>query len=467
MFLQILSQQQQESNKKKIPYARPVPRSFAAAWESNKAGHHQRRSPSPRRDRYHDDWKRDRERGYHERERDFVDFPPTRNWDYPNDRNRPDREPLPHDRDHHHHPNFDNRNPLHEGMHKTIEESPTLPGDFRPSHKNSMANGPENANDFHPNDGEGHLHRDFHHGPGQDRGPNHNPHRGPSQPGQDQHQSFPDQFPKHMRGPNEHMHSQRPEPGSDQGFYPDDAGPHGPSHHHGPRPRGPGTHPGLPPRGPGPHHGHPRGPSPGMNTQRGPGDDNFEMHNDINNENSTKEHFHNEHNNRLGPTRGRGGLGGTRGRGRGGSGGSRGRGSSGGPRGRGSSREPRGRGRDSHSKQPPNDRNFENTNNDSGMEVDWEGGDDSFEKQSNEPETGFLKQEMAMNAQAHTRMRGRNRPTPTPLMQKNLRGQRGSGPRFRGVRGARGRGAPGSIRGTRTGDRGRMSRRGIRPLMME
>ena len=38
----------QIDNRKKIPYARPVPRSFAAAWESNKEGA-PRRSPSPRR----------------------------------------------------------------------------------------------------------------------------------------------------------------------------------------------------------------------------------------------------------------------------------------------------------------------------------------------------------------------------------------------------------------------------------
>ena len=45
-------------NRKKIPYARPVPRSFAAAWESNKEGAPRRysRSPSPRR---YDDWHRD------------------------------------------------------------------------------------------------------------------------------------------------------------------------------------------------------------------------------------------------------------------------------------------------------------------------------------------------------------------------------------------------------------------------
>ena len=46
----------QNDNRKKIPYARPVPRSFAAAWESKKEGAPRRysRSPSPRR--FDDPW---------------------------------------------------------------------------------------------------------------------------------------------------------------------------------------------------------------------------------------------------------------------------------------------------------------------------------------------------------------------------------------------------------------------------
>ncbi|CAK8698355.1 pre-mRNA 3' end processing protein WDR33-like [Clavelina lepadiformis] len=49
----------QNDNRKKIPYTRPVPRSFAAAWESNKEGAPRRsRSPSPNRYEEQYGWRR-------------------------------------------------------------------------------------------------------------------------------------------------------------------------------------------------------------------------------------------------------------------------------------------------------------------------------------------------------------------------------------------------------------------------
>ena len=81
----------QIDNRKKIPYARPVPRSFAAAWESNKEGA-PRRSPSPRRFDEPPRWHRDDIRHHRPSE---MDKPPPDNIHVLNDNpNMPPRPPV-------------------------------------------------------------------------------------------------------------------------------------------------------------------------------------------------------------------------------------------------------------------------------------------------------------------------------------------------------------------------------------
>nr|CAB3267694.1 pre-mRNA 3' end processing protein WDR33 [Phallusia mammillata] len=111
----------QHENRKKIPYARPVPRTFAAAWESNKAGAPRRewsRSPSPpppRRDRF------DEPPPWHRGER----MPPRFRHGPPgHDRHPRDHEnPLP---------PIDDRRPPPEFRRGRLSPEPGPPPDFRP-----------------------------------------------------------------------------------------------------------------------------------------------------------------------------------------------------------------------------------------------------------------------------------------------------------------------------------------------